>query len=87
MLSEQTVSFIFPGDIVNVTPSGSFLTPATAMGAAAASVTDVAELTAALAGALRRQGPTLIDARVDPACYPAVIDLTRGAAGRRLPRA
>jgi acetolactate synthase-1/2/3 large subunit len=61
----------------------SFAAAATAMGAAAASVTDVAELTAALAGALGRPGPTLIDARVDPACYPAVIDLTRGAAGRR----
>jgi len=61
----------------------SFAATATAMGAAAACVTDVAELTAALAEALCRRGPTLIDARVDPACYPAVIDLTRGAAGRR----
>jgi hypothetical protein len=34
MLSEQTVSFIFPGDIMSVTPSESFWTPATAMGAA-----------------------------------------------------
>jgi len=63
----------------------SFAAAATAMGAAAVSVTDVAELAAALAAALGRQGPTLIDARVDPACYPAVMDLTRGAAGRRCP--
>jgi acetolactate synthase-1/2/3 large subunit len=61
----------------------SFAAIATAMGAAAASVTDVAELKAALAQALSRDGPTLIDARVDPAGYPAVMDLTRGAAGRR----
>ncbi len=40
MLSEQTVSFIFPGDIVNVTPSGSFLTPATAMGMAKVRTTE-----------------------------------------------
>lgn len=61
----------------------SFAAIATAMGAAAAAVTDVPELTAALAGALSREGPTLIDARVDPAGYPAVIDLTRGTAGSR----
>ena len=60
----------------------SFAAAATAMGAAAASVTDVGELTAALAGALGRDGPTLIDAQVDPAVYPTVMDLTRGAAGR-----
>jgi thiamine pyrophosphate-dependent acetolactate synthase large subunit-like protein len=54
-----------------------------AWGAAPAAVTDVAELDAALAQALSRAGPTLIDARVDPAAYPAVMDLTRGAAGRR----
>ena len=61
----------------------SFAAIATAMGAAAASVTDVPGLAAALAGALEREGPTLIDVRVDPAGYPAVMDLTRGAAGRR----
>ena len=61
----------------------SFAVIATAMGAAAASVTDVPGLAAALAGALEREGPTLIDARVDPAGYPAVMDLTRGAASRR----
>ena len=41
------------------------------------------DLAAALAAALRRPGPTVIDAAVDPACYPAVMDLTRGQAGRR----
>jgi acetolactate synthase-1/2/3 large subunit len=61
----------------------SFAAVATAMGAAAASVADVAGLAAALARALCREGPTLIDAQVDPAGYPAVMDLTRGAAGRR----
>jgi acetolactate synthase-1/2/3 large subunit len=63
----------------------SFAAAAAAMGAAAASVADVAGLAVALAEALGRAGPTLIDARVDPATYPAVMDLTRGAAGRRGP--
>ncbi len=63
----------------------SFAAAATAMGAAAASVADVAALAAALAQALSRDGPTLIDACVDPVSYPAVMDLTRGAAGRRTP--
>ena len=49
-------------------------------------------IVAALAGAGTRLvfgvpggGPNLdvIDAAVDPACYPAVMDLTRGQAGRR----
>jgi acetolactate synthase-1/2/3 large subunit len=61
----------------------SFAGAATAMGAAAASVNGIAGLAAALAQALSRAGPTVIDARVDPAGYPAVMDLTRGAAGRR----
>jgi acetolactate synthase I/II/III large subunit len=61
----------------------SFARAAAAMGAAAASVNGIAGLVAALAQALSREGPTVIDARVDPAGYPAVVDLTRGAAGRR----
>jgi len=61
----------------------SFAGAATAMGAAAASVAGIAGLVAALAQALGREGPTVIDAQVDPAGYPAVMDLTRGAAGRR----
>jgi acetolactate synthase I/II/III large subunit len=61
----------------------SFAAAAAAMGAAAASVTDPPGLAAALAAALTRDGPTLIDARVDPAGYPALLDLTRGDGGRR----
>jgi acetolactate synthase I/II/III large subunit len=63
----------------------SFAAAAAAMGAAAAAVTDQAELAAALAAALGRAGPTLIDACVDPAGYPAILDLTRGQAGRLRP--
>jgi acetolactate synthase I/II/III large subunit len=61
----------------------SFAAAAAAMGATAASVTDPPGLASALAAALARDGPTLIDARVDPAGYPALLDLTRGDAGRR----
>ena len=60
----------------------SFAAAAAAMGAAAASVTGPEELAAALAAALNRHGPTVIDARVDPAGYPALLDLTRGDRGR-----
>jgi acetolactate synthase I/II/III large subunit len=63
----------------------SFAAAAAAMGAAAAAVTDQAGLAVALAAALGRTGPTLIDARVDPAGYPAILDLTRGQAGRLRP--
>ena len=61
----------------------SFAAAATAMGAAAAAVTTEQDLATALAAALRRPGPTVIDASVDPASYPAVMDLSRGQAGRR----
>ena len=61
----------------------SFAIAAAAMRVAAASVTDREELAAALAAALTRDGPTLIDAQVDPAGYPALLDLTRGDGGRR----
>jgi acetolactate synthase-1/2/3 large subunit len=64
----------------------SFAAVAEAMGAAAASVSDPAGLAAALTAALGREGPTLIDARVDPAGYPAILDLTRGETGRRSSR-
>jgi thiamine pyrophosphate-dependent acetolactate synthase large subunit-like protein len=53
------------------------------MGAASAAVTSERELAAVLADALARPGPTVIDASVDPAGYPAVMDLSRGRAGRR----
>jgi acetolactate synthase-1/2/3 large subunit len=61
----------------------SFAAAATALGAAGTAVTGLPGLRGALAAALRRDGPTVIDARVDPAGYPALMDLTRGAAGRR----
>ena len=61
----------------------SFAGVATAMGAAAAAAGTEAELATALDAALRRDGPTVIDVAVDPACYPAVMELSRGDAGRR----
>ena len=61
----------------------SFAAAAAAMGAAGAAVTSERELAAALADALARPGPTVIDAAVDPAGYPAIMDLSRGRAGRR----
>jgi acetolactate synthase-1/2/3 large subunit len=61
----------------------SFAGAAIAMGAAAAAVGTEAELATALDAALRRDGPTVIDVAVDPACYPAVMELSRGDAGRR----
>jgi acetolactate synthase-1/2/3 large subunit len=64
----------------------SFAAAAEAMGAAAASVSDQTELAGALTAALGRDGPTVIDARVDPAGYPALLDLTRGSTGRHSSR-
>ena len=61
----------------------SFAAAAIAMGAAGAEVTTERDLATALAAALRRPGPTVIDVSVDPAGYPAVMDLSRGQAGRR----
>ena len=61
----------------------SFAGVATAMGAAAATAGTEADLVAALDAALRRDGPTVIDTAVDPVCYPAVMELSRGDAGRR----
>ena len=63
----------------------SFAAAATALGAAGTVVSDAAGLAAELAAALNRNGPTVIDASVDPATYPAVMDLTRGEAGRHPP--
>ena len=70
------------GEAVSYHPV-SFAAAATAMGAAAAAVTTEQGLATALAAALRQPGPTVIDASVDPASYPAVMDLSRGQAGRR----
>jgi acetolactate synthase-1/2/3 large subunit len=61
----------------------SFAAAAAAMGAAGVAVSTEPDLAAALADALGRAGPTVIDASVDPAGYPAVMDLSRGQAGRR----
>ena len=61
----------------------SFAAAAAAMGAAGATVSTERDLAAALADALGRPSPTVIDASVDPAAYPAVMDLSRGQAGRR----
>jgi len=63
----------------------SFAAVATALGAAGAAVSDAAGLASELAAALNRDGPTVIDASIDPASYPTVMDLTRGEAGRRPP--
>ncbi len=70
------------GEAVSYRPV-SFAAAATAMGAAGAAVTTERDLATALAAALRRPGPTVIDASVDPAGYLAVMDLSRGQAGRR----
>ena len=51
--------------------------------AAAVVVRAEAELARALAAALRRDGPTVIDALVDPASYPVIMELSRGEAGRQ----
>jgi acetolactate synthase I/II/III large subunit len=61
----------------------SFAGVATAMGSAAAAAGTEADLVRVLDAALHRDGPTVIDAAVDPACYPAVMELSRGDAGRR----
>jgi acetolactate synthase I/II/III large subunit len=64
----------------------SFAAAAEAMGAAAAPAGDRTELAGALTAALGRDGPTVIDASVDPAGYPALLDLTRGSTGRHSSR-
>jgi acetolactate synthase-1/2/3 large subunit len=69
------------GEAVSYRPV-SFAAAATAMGAAGAAVTTERGLATELAAALRRPGPTVIDASVDPAGYLAVMDLSRGQAGR-----
>jgi len=61
----------------------SYARAAQAMGAAAAAVSTETELAAALSAASGRDGPTIIDVQVDPAGYPAIMDLSRGEAGRR----
>jgi acetolactate synthase-1/2/3 large subunit len=61
----------------------SYARAARALGAAAAAVSTEQDLAAALAAASGRDGPTVIDVQVDPAAYPAIMDLSRGEAGRQ----
>jgi acetolactate synthase I/II/III large subunit len=61
----------------------SYARAAEAMGAAGVPVSTEPELAAALSAASGRDGPTVIDVQLDPAAYPAIMDLSRGEAGRR----
>jgi acetolactate synthase I/II/III large subunit len=61
----------------------SYARAAEAMGAAAVAVCTETELAAALSAAADWDGPMVIDARVDPAGYRAIMDLSRGEAGRQ----
>ena len=61
----------------------SYARAAEAMGAAAVAVSTEMELAAALSAAAGRDGPTVIDIQVDPAGYPAIMDLSRGEGGQR----
>ncbi|MGH3202961.1 MAG: thiamine pyrophosphate-binding protein [Streptosporangiaceae bacterium] len=61
----------------------SYAGAARALGAAAVPVSTEQELAAALSAASGRDGPTVIDVQVDPAGYPAIMDLSRGQAGRQ----
>src|SRR5579863_822917 len=61
----------------------SYARAARALGAAGATVSTEQDLAAALSAASGRDGPTVIDVQVDPAGYPAIMDLSRGEAGRR----
>ncbi len=70
------------GEAVDYGPV-SYTRAAEAMGAAGAAVRTETELAEALDVALRRDGPTVIDARVDPSSYPLIMELSRGEAGRQ----
>ena len=61
----------------------SYARAAQALGAAAVAVGTEKELAAALSAASGRDGPTVIDVQLDPAGYPAIMDLSRGEADRR----
>jgi acetolactate synthase-1/2/3 large subunit len=61
----------------------SYARAAQALGAAAVSVSTETDLAAALSAASGRDGPTVIDVQVDPAAYPAIMELSRGQAGRQ----
>jgi acetolactate synthase-1/2/3 large subunit len=51
-------------------------------GIPAQAVSNVVDLDAAISASLAATGPSLLDARVDPGCYPAVLDAIRGARHR-----
>ena len=61
----------------------SYARAAEAMGAAGVPVSTEPELAAALSAASGRDGPTVIDVQLNPASYPAIMDLSRGESGRR----
>jgi hypothetical protein len=56
--------------------------PARSTGSRTRRSTGCLPLAAELADALARPGPTVIDAGVDPAGYPAIMNLSRDQAGR-----
>jgi acetolactate synthase-1/2/3 large subunit len=61
----------------------SYARAAQALGAVGVAVSSETELASALSAASGRDGPTVIDVQVDPAAYPAIMELSRGEAGRR----
>ena len=61
----------------------SYARAAQALGAVGVAVSTEKDLAAALTAASGRDGPTVIDVQLDPAGYPAIMDLSRGEAGRQ----
>ena len=61
----------------------SYAAVAQAMGAAGTAAGTERELTEAISAAAHHDGPTVVDVRTDPAGYPAIMELSRGQAGRR----
>ena len=60
----------------------SYADVARAMGAVAVAAGTEDEVAQAISAAAHRDGPTVIDVRTDPASYPAIMELSRGQAGR-----
>src|SRR5580704_15389514 len=61
----------------------SYAGAAQALGATAVPVSTEQELASALSAASGRDGPTVIDVQLDPAGYRAIMELSRGEAGRQ----
>jgi len=61
----------------------SYAAVARAMGAAGTVAGTESELMQAVSWAAGHDGPTVIDVRTDPAAYPAIMELSRGEAGRQ----